>query len=210
MGDIGDISRIKYWSPINMPELGPALPKATIIVAYSTANRAIADKDGNIPWQLPEDMKHFKETTKGCPCIMGRKTWESLPDQFKPLPGRPNFILTRSPEQYIQEIDTKYPVVRKQKMLAFAHLPPIHLAQSIERAIEFCRDVYPGKEVFIIGGAEIYDEALRSRLCKRIIASEVRLPVDRASARFPQLNNWNTRKILKECDKFDIVEYTLL
>jgi dihydrofolate reductase len=108
-----------------------------------------------------------------------------------------------------ESINPKYPLPGKQKMLSFAQLPPIHLADSIERAIEFASEVYPDKEIFIIGGAEIYYEALRWRLCNRILASEVRLPVDRPGAYFPKLNNWNTRKILKECNHFDIVEYTL-
>ncbi|MDF3143044.1 MULTISPECIES: dihydrofolate reductase [unclassified Streptomyces] len=53
--------------------------------------------DNAIPWRLPEDMAHFKATTLGHPVIMGRKTWDSLPARFRPLPGRRNIVVTRDP-----------------------------------------------------------------------------------------------------------------
>lgn len=49
----------------------------------------------DMPWHLPEDLKHFKETTLGMPVIMGRATWESIPEKFRPLPGRDNYVLSR-------------------------------------------------------------------------------------------------------------------
>ena len=52
-------------------------------------------RDGHLPWRLPEDMAHFREVTIGHPVVMGRRTWESLPAQFRPLPGRRNVVLTR-------------------------------------------------------------------------------------------------------------------
>lgn len=52
----------------------------------------------DMPWHLPEDLKHFKETTLGSPVIMGRATWESIPERFRPLPGRDNFILSSKDE----------------------------------------------------------------------------------------------------------------
>lgn len=62
-----------------------------IAIAAMSENRAIG-KEGKIPWYLPEDWKHFKETTAGSPIIMGRKTYESI---GRPLPGRENIVLTR-------------------------------------------------------------------------------------------------------------------
>jgi len=64
----------------------------TLIVAYNK-NLVIGDDTGNIPWKIPEDLKFFKEYTMGKPCIMGRKTWDSIPSQFKPLKGRTNIIV---------------------------------------------------------------------------------------------------------------------
>lgn len=66
-----------------------------IIIAAVSENNVIG-KDGDIPWDIPEDMTHFKKKTTGNTVIMGRKTYESLPDSFRPLPGRRNIVLTRS------------------------------------------------------------------------------------------------------------------
>lgn len=64
----------------------------TIIVAYN--NNYVIANDKGIPWHIKEDLQFFKETTMGFPCIMGRKTWDSLPK--KPLPGRKNIVVSRS------------------------------------------------------------------------------------------------------------------
>jgi dihydrofolate reductase len=66
-----------------------------LIVAFSE-NRVIG-RDGGLPWRLPSDMQHFREVTMGHPVIMGRKTYESIPDRFRPLPGRRNVVLSRDP-----------------------------------------------------------------------------------------------------------------
>ncbi len=66
-----------------------------LIWAQSTSG--VIGRDGTIPWQLPEDMARFKDLTMGHPVVMGRRTWESLPPRFRPLPGRRNIVLTRNP-----------------------------------------------------------------------------------------------------------------
>ena len=66
-------------------------PKLCAVVAMDRNN--IIGREGDLPWRLPSDLKHFKRVTLGKPCLMGRKTWESLPF---PLPGRPNLVLTRN------------------------------------------------------------------------------------------------------------------
>lgn len=66
-------------------------PKLCAVVAMDK-NRVIG-REGDLPWRLPSDLKYFKKVTMGKPCLMGRKTWESLPF---PLPGRPNLVLTRN------------------------------------------------------------------------------------------------------------------
>jgi dihydrofolate reductase len=55
----------------------------------------VIGKDGDMPWHLPEDLKHFNRLTMGHPVVMGRKTWLSFPDKFRPLPGRTNIVITR-------------------------------------------------------------------------------------------------------------------
>jgi dihydrofolate reductase len=64
---------------------------------YARSRNGVIGKDNTLPWRLPEDLAHFKQTTLGCPVIMGRKTWDSLPAKFRPLPGRRNIVVTRQP-----------------------------------------------------------------------------------------------------------------
>lgn len=70
--------------------------KLNLILAR--ARNGVIGKQNALPWHLPEDMAHFKRTTLGCPVIMGRKTWDSLPVKFRPLPGRLNVVVTRQPD----------------------------------------------------------------------------------------------------------------
>jgi dihydrofolate reductase len=62
---------------------------------YARAANGVIGQQGRLPWHLPEDLAHFKRSTLGCPVIMGRKTWDSLPQKFRPLPGRDNIVITR-------------------------------------------------------------------------------------------------------------------
>ena len=66
-------------------------------IIAAVARNGVIGKDNQLLWHLPEDMRHFRETTRGKPVIMGRKTWESLPDAFRPLPGRNNIVVSRNP-----------------------------------------------------------------------------------------------------------------
>lgn len=67
-------------------------------VVWAQTSTGVIGKDGGMPWRLPEDMRHFTRLTAGHPVIMGRKTWESFPDQYRPLPGRTNIVITRQEE----------------------------------------------------------------------------------------------------------------
>ena len=62
---------------------------------FARAANGVIGHHNAMPWHLPEDLAHFKRTTLGCPVIMGRKTWDSLPPKFRPLPGRLNVVVTR-------------------------------------------------------------------------------------------------------------------
>jgi dihydrofolate reductase len=64
-------------------------------VVWAQTSTGVIGKDGGMPWHLPEDMAHFARLTTGHPVIMGRKTWESFPDKYRPLPGRTNIVITR-------------------------------------------------------------------------------------------------------------------
>lgn len=71
----------------------PTTPQLGAI--WAQTKDGIIGRNGTMPWHVPEDLKHFQQTTAGKPVIMGRRTWESLPDAYKPLPGRANVVITR-------------------------------------------------------------------------------------------------------------------
>lgn len=111
-------------------------PKISIIVAISK-DRGIG-KDNKLLWQIPEDMKRFKEITSGHAVIMGRKTFESI---GRPLPDRKNIIITHNTRYKIQ--DTKNIVV----------------TQSLEEAIAVGKKIEQ-EELFVIGGGQVYEQAI--------------------------------------------------
>ncbi|UOX92119.1 dihydrofolate reductase [Amycolatopsis sp. FBCC-B4732] len=65
---------------------------------WAQSANGVIGRDGELPWHLPEDLKHFKSVTAGAAVLMGRRTWESLPPRFRPLPGRRNLVLSRTPQ----------------------------------------------------------------------------------------------------------------
>ncbi|MGP6171325.1 dihydrofolate reductase [Microbacterium sp. A196] len=62
---------------------------------WAEASGGVIGADGGMPWHVPEDLAHFKQVTLNAPVVMGRKTWDSLPERFRPLPGRENIVITR-------------------------------------------------------------------------------------------------------------------
>ncbi len=109
-----------------------------IIAAIQLKDNGLGYNNGLL-YQLPEDMKHFRDTTSGHVVIMGRKTWESIPEKFRPLPNRENIVITRQSDY-------------------MAHGAKV--ASSLEEAIDVARSNSSDKEIFIIGGSEIYTQAL--------------------------------------------------
>ena len=108
----------------------------TISLVAAVARGGVIGRDGGIPWRLAEDMQRFRSLTTGHPVVMGRRTWESLPDRFRPLPGRGNVVVTRNSEWSAQGADR---------------------AGSIEEALGLLESE---ARVFVIGGGEIYAAAL--------------------------------------------------
>lgn len=129
----------------------------TLIVAR--ANNSAIGRDGDIPWQLPEDLKAFQRETLGGAVIMGRKTWDSLPK--KPLPNRLNIVVSRDPE------------------IAETVAANVSEAISIAQAQGYQR-------IYGIGGAGIYAEMLP--LADRLMISEVDLVVADADTFFPEVD----------------------
>ncbi len=101
---------------------------------FARARNGVIGYHNTLPWHLPEDLAHFKRTTMGCPVIMGRPTWDSLP--LRPLPGRLNVVLTRQTDWQANGAQ---------------------VAHSIEQACHLCP---PDGTAWVIGGAEIYAQAL--------------------------------------------------
>jgi dihydrofolate reductase len=179
----GDTSRILFEVQVLM--------RVNIIVAYDK-NRVIG-AGGMIPWRLPEDMKHFKETTMGCPVIMGRKTWDSFPEKFKPLPGRFNIVITSRPIDYRGKYD--------EKDVRFTWSPTAAIMAAYARA------AIGNTEVFIIGGSSIYKEYLDMGVVERILASEVKGDYS-GDVHFPEFDpqSWDFTIKQRHAD-FDVVEY---
>jgi len=112
----------------------PQPPKVALIAAVAR-NGAIG-RDNQLLWHLPEDLRHFRATTTGHAVIMGRKTWDSLPERFRPLPGRHNIVVTRQPNWQAEGATTTH---------------------SLEAALAAAGAV---DRVFVIGGAALYAATL--------------------------------------------------
>jgi dihydrofolate reductase len=126
-------------------------PKLTLVVAV--AKNGVIGRDGDLPWRLSSDLKRFKAATMGKPVLMGRKTWESLPK--KPLPGRPNLILTR---------DSNFVASDAWVYTDLAAMLAAGRAMAAAAGVE---------EACVIGGAQLYEATLP--LADRIILTEVNL-----------------------------------
>jgi dihydrofolate reductase len=129
----------------------------TVILVAAVARGGAIGKDGTVPWHLPEDMAYFRELTTGHPVVMGRRTWDSLPDRFRPLPGRRNIVVTRNPEWWADGAER---------------------AGSLEEGLSLAA----AECVFVIGGAEIYAAALP--FADELALTEVELEVE-ADTFFP-------------------------
>jgi dihydrofolate reductase len=135
------------------------MPEVVIIAAVAK-NRVIG-KDNQLIWNIPEDMAHFKALTAGHTVIMGRKTWESLPPRFRPLPGRRNIVVSRQ-DNYAA--------------------PGAEVTDSLENSLKLAATT---PTVFIIGGEQIYGQAMA--LADRLEITEVDLEPE-GDAWFPEIS----------------------
>ena len=139
--------------------------------------RAIG-KNGALPWRLPEDLALFRRVTSGHPVIMGRKTWDSLPARFRPLPGRTNIVLSRSPS-FAAEGAT--------------------IARSLDEACDRLNSAELG---WVIGGADIYAQAIR--IAGILVVTDVDINVDGADAFAPEIDSkWLVAASFPERGWFD-------
>jgi len=145
--------------------------KTITIVAAMARNRAIG-LNGRLPWHLPRELRHFRETTMGKPIVMGRRTWESI---GKALPGRQNLVVTAN---------------------ASFRAEGCEVVHSLEEAVARSE----GAEVMIIGGGQLYGEALP--LADRMILTLVQCDAD-ADTWFPEWNEREWRRVAVREERAD-------
>jgi dihydrofolate reductase len=124
-----------------------------INLIWAQARGRVIGWRGKMPWHLPEDLAHFRRTTNGHPVIMGRKTWDSLPPKFRPLPGRLNLVISRD--------------ASTRENLSQSGCEPL---QNLREALSFCEQ-QGSQEVWVIGGAQIYAQALP--LAQKVVITEI-------------------------------------
>lgn len=148
-----------------------------LIVAMTKDN--VIGNNGKLIWKIKDDMKLFKEITTNQTVIMGKNTWESIPENFRPLPNRNNIILSK-----------KLGIVNGAE-----------IANSVEEAINLAKKY--NKEIFCIGGSQIYKEFLEKNLVDKLHISWVKENYE-GNILFPKINfdNWN------EIETKDFEEFT--
>ena len=125
----------------------PSTTGPRLHLIYARAANGVIGINGQLPWHLPEDLAHFKCSTLGCPVIMGRKTWDSLPPKFRPLPRRANIVVTR--QEKWNEIGAKP-------------------APDLRKALLLCER---SSDVWVIGGAQLY--ALAEPFASSAVVTEI-------------------------------------
>jgi dihydrofolate reductase len=119
----------------------------TIALIWAQARNGVIGQGGAMPWHLPEDLAHFKRVTLSYPIVMGRKTWDSIPPRFRPLPGRTNIVVTRQSDWSADGAQR---------------------AVSLDDALRQCADA---EKIWVIGGAQIFQAALP--LATELVVTEI-------------------------------------
>lgn len=138
------------------------MPQSFSIIVAVDADSGIG-KSGGLPWHLSADLKHFKAVTTKVSrpdqqnaVIMGRKTWESLPENYRPLPNRFNLVLTRNKN--------------------FSPGPKAVACENLDAALEFLKENGPKhkiNQIFVIGGGQIFSEAILHPACQKIYLTQI-------------------------------------
>lgn len=148
---------------------GPVGP-ASVGLIWAEAHDGVIGADGGMPWHVPEDLAHFKALTLGAPVIMGRRTWESFPARFRPLPGRRNIVITH----------------QEAWMDAGAER-----VGSLQAALALASEEGPDR-AWVIGGGQIFAEAIG--YADVLEVTELDLAVD-GDTRAPDRTAWRTEAI---------------
>jgi dihydrofolate reductase len=155
-----------------------------IVIVCSAENNCIG-KDGDIPWRIKEDFRYFKDKTLGHPCIMGDKTYISLPEKAKPLPGRENIVLT-----FNKDFQAK----------------GVTVMHDFNEAIEYCKQNNEEK-VFICGGATIY--RLGMEVADTLMITRVHAIVD-GDTFFPEIKDDEWEEVSRRDSYDDNYDYSFL
>ena len=131
--------------------------------ARGAGGRGAIGRGGSMPWHLPEDLVHFRRATTGAPVIMGRRTWESLPERFRPLPGRENLVVTRD-----RGFDA----------------PGATVAHGLDEALAEVRD-RGAERIWIMGGGQLYRAAMP--LADELVVTRIELDVPDADTFAPEI-----------------------
>lgn len=133
---------------------------ASLGMIWAQARGGAIGRAGDMPWHLPEDLAYFKRSTLGDPVVMGRRTWESLPERFRPLPGRQNVVVSRDPQ---------------------CEAAGAEVAPSVEAALAGLG----GERAWIMGGGELYRTAMP--LADVLLVTRIDLDVDDADTFAPEI-----------------------
>ena len=154
---------------------------APLSMVVAVGDNGAIGKDGNVPWRIPEDLKHFKNVTMGHAIIMGRKTWDEV---GKPLPGRRNLVVTRNADLVLEGAE---------------------VFTTLAAAVAAARTTDP--EPFVIGGSVLY--ALAMPLATRIYYTEVHRTVE-ADTFFPPFDRSAWREVERRPGETEGVEFVTL
>lgn len=157
----------------------------------AAADNGVIGREGELPWHIPEDMKFFRERTRGRALIMGRKTFESIEH---PLPNRMNVVITRQKDYKAKTSD--------------APNSPVQVVGTIEEALEFCKKIAHkyGDEIFIIGGGEIYAQSMK--FVDTIYLTRIHKSYD-GDAKYPD-PDLKEFKLVEQLDRHDPVPFSFL
>lgn len=132
---------------------------------WAEARGGVIGAGGQMPWHVPEDLAHFRDVTMGAPVIMGRRTWESFPDEFRPLPGRRNIVISRQADWSAEGAEH---------------------AASLDEARELASDA---DVAWIIGGGQLYREAIAVASVLEVTELDLEVAGDTWA---PARNTWRT------------------
>ncbi|MGB3732828.1 dihydrofolate reductase [Microbacterium sp.] len=134
----------------------------TLGLVWAEAHGGVIGAGGGMPWHVPEDLAHFKRITLGAPVVMGRRTWDSLPERFRPLPGRANIVITRQADW---------------------------AADGARRAASVADALAGLDDGWVIGGSQIFGEVIDR--ADRLEVTELDLEVDDGDAFAPSRAGWH-------------------